>query len=261
MKIKWLLLTAGILVVAGFYLSDRIADDPEYLSSGVADAGTMAASTLISFEQYEAAAACADLASTVVPDNPGLLRVKGKALSAQGRYDEAVVCYDMALTTGEGDAATLSEKGKALMKAGDLEGAIAASMNALALDPVDLPALQTAGASSLLLGKYDEAVGYYDQLVRARPDDAAAWVQKGDALLYISIQEEQQMKDAFRNIRGTSSGGATFNPNPNAYMDAMECFNHAIALDPKTAPLLATRLVARSELTVQTCEDIVKNLG
>ncbi|WP_067050926.1 tetratricopeptide repeat protein [Methanofollis ethanolicus] len=260
MKIKWLLLILGILVVAGFSLSDRIADDPEYLSSGVADVGTMAASTLISFEQYEAAAACADFASTVVPDNPGLLRVKGKALSAQGKYDEAVVCYDMALTTGEGDATTLSEKGKALMKAGDLEGAIAACADALARDPADLPALQTAGASSLLLGQYDEAVGYYDRILQAQPENAAAWIKKGDALLYISLQEEEQMKEAFRDIGG-ASGGSSFSPNPNAYMDAIECFNHAIALDPKTAPLLATRLVARSELTVQTCEDIVKNLG
>jgi tetratricopeptide (TPR) repeat protein len=259
-KLKWLLLTVGILVVAGFSLSDRIAEDPEYLSSKVADAGAVTASTLISFEQYEAAAVCADLASTVVPGNAALLRVKGEALTAQGKYGEAVACYDLALTTGDGGVATLSEKGQALMKAGDLDGAVAACTDALALDPADLPALQTAGASSLLLGKYDEAVGYYDRILQAQPESAAAWIKKGDALLYISIREEQQMKEAFRDITGMS-GGASFSPNPDAYMDAMECFNHAIALDPKTAPLLATRLVARSEITVQTCEDIVKNLG
>lgn len=260
MKIKWLLLTIGILAVAGIYLSDCIANDPEYLSSKIADAGTMTASTLISFEQYEAAAACADLAGTVDPDNANLLRVKGEALSAQGKYGDAVVCYDMALTAGDGDAATLAEKGQALMKAGDLESAVAACKDALSLDPVELPALQTAGASSLLLGRYDEAVGYYDRILQAQPESAAAWIKKGDALLYISLRDEQQMKEAFRDITGMS-GGASFSPNPNAYMDAMECFNHAIALDPKTAPLLATRLLARSEITVQTCEDIVKNLG
>lgn len=260
MKLKWILLTVGILIVAGFYLSDRIAEDPDYLSEKVADAGAMTASTLISVEQYEAAAACADLASTVSPGNVALLRVKGEALSAQGKYGEAVACYDLALTAGDGGAETLAEKANALMKAGDFEGAVAACTDALALDPADLPALQTAGASNLLLGRYDEAVGYYDRVLQARPDDAAAWIKKGDALLYISLQEEQQMKEAFTDITGMT-GGASFSPTPNAYMDAMECFNHAIALDPKTAPLLATRLVARSQISVQTCEDIVKNLG
>jgi len=251
-KIKWLLLIVGVLIIAGFALSDRIADDPAYLSSMFGDAGA--------FEQYEAAAFCADVAGTVVPDHSGLLRVKAEALSAQGKYGEALAWYDRALTAGDGGAEILSEKGKVLMMAGDFDGAVAACTNALAVDPDDLRALQTAGASSLLLGRYDEAVGYYDRIVRARPDDAGAWIKKGDALLYISIREEKQMREAFRDITGMS-GEASFSPNPDAYMDAMECFNHAIALDPKTAPLLATRLVARSEITVQTCEDVVKNLG
>lgn len=260
MKIKTLLLIAGILVVAGIYISDRTAEDPDYLSSKVADAGAMTASTFISFEQYDAAVTCADFVSTVDPDNPALLRIKGEALSAVGKYDEAVACYDDALTSGGEDATTLAKKAQALLKAGDLNGAVEACTAALAIDQTDLSALQTAGAASLYLGEYDQAVGYYDQLVEVRPDDAAAWIKKGDALLYISLQEEEKMKKAFKNLTGTTSATST-NFDSDAYMEAMECFNKAIALDPKTAPLLAARLLARSQISVQTCEDIVKDLG
>ncbi|QYZ78267.1 tetratricopeptide repeat protein [Methanofollis formosanus] len=261
MKVKWVVILALLLVGTAFFLSDRIAEDPEYLNKHVAGTGATVAGVFLSSGHAEPALDCIEFFAAADPDNPDLLWVKGDALSAAGRYEEAVVCYDTVLLNDPDDPRMLVGKAEALSMAGELEEALEACEQALASEPEAMAALDKAGYLNLRLGRYLEAADYYDTITEARPENAAAWIRRGDAFLYISIRQEEELKETYRTLGTPGARTAVAPLNVDPYMEAMECYNHAIALDPKTAPLLAARLVARSEITMKTCEEILENLG
>jgi tetratricopeptide (TPR) repeat protein len=261
MKVKWAVILVLLLVGAAFFLSERIAEDPDCLQEQVAGTGATAAGVFLSAGHTEPALDCIELFAMADPDNPDLLWVKGDALSDLGRYDEAVACYDTALQHDPDDPRMLVGKADALSMAGELEEALAACEQALAREPETMAALDKAGYLNLRLGRYLEAADYYDTVTGARPRDATAWIRRGDAFLYISIKQEEHLKETYRTLGTPGAAAPVSFPDIDPYMEAMDCYNQAIALDPKTAPLLAARLVARSEITVKTCEDILENLG
>jgi tetratricopeptide (TPR) repeat protein len=258
MKLKWIILILLVVAASWVYLSDKTSQDPEFVGSTLSNTSTAAAGALISVGQYDAAVVFADLALPVVTADQDLLMAKGKALSALGRDAEASACYDQILSEDPDTAGALAGKATALFRMGDMESSYAYAMDALAIDETDLAALERAGAASLNLGRYAEAADYYDQIVTLKPDEAAAWIRRGDALLSISILMEEEMKTQFSNL---GKPGATMNAlNIDPYMEAMECYNRAISLDPMVAPMLATRMIARSQMTINTCQDILENL-
>lgn len=261
MKVKWVVILALLLVGTGFFLSDKIAEDPEYLNKHVAGTGATVAGVFLSAGHAEPALDCIEFFATADPDNPDLLLVKGNALSAAGRYEEALACYDTVLLEKPDDPRMLVGKADALSMTGELEEALEACEQALASEPETMAALDKAGYLNLRLGRYLEAADYYDTLTEAQPEDAAAWIRRGDAFLYISIKQEEHLKETYRTLGTPGAAAPVSFPDIDPYMEAMDCYNQAIALDPKTAPLLAARLVARSEITVKTCEDILENLG
>ncbi|WP_265581390.1 tetratricopeptide repeat protein [Methanofollis aquaemaris] len=261
MKVKWAVILALLLVGTAFFLSDRIAEEPEFLNEHVAGTGAAVAGVFLSAGHAGPALDCVEFFAAADPDNPDLLWVKGDALSAAGRYEEAVVCYDTALLNDPDDPAMLVGKANALSMSGELEEALEACEQALASEPEAMAALDKAGYLNLRLGRYLEAADCYDTVIEARPGDAAAWIRRGDAFMYISLRQEEQLKETYRTLGTPGAGAAASFPNIDPYMEAMECYNQAIALDPKTAPFLAARLVARSEITVKTCEEILDNLG
>jgi len=258
MKLKWIILILLIVVASWVYISGKTAEDPDFVGSTISNTSTAAAGALISVGQYDAAVVFADLALPLVPDDMDLLLAKGNALSALGRNEDASACYDLIIAEDPDAAEALAGKATALFRMGDMESSYAYAMEALAIDGTDLAALERAGAASLSLGNYAEAADYYDQIVTLKPEEAAAWIQRGDALLSISILMEEEMKTTFSTL-GTS--GATMDTlNIDPYMEAMECYNRAISLDPMVAPMLATRMIARSQMTINTCQEILENL-
>ncbi|MDD3620902.1 MAG: tetratricopeptide repeat protein [Methanofollis sp.] len=261
MKVKWAVILALLLVGTAFFLSDRIAEDPEYLQEQAAGSGAVVAEVFLSAGHIEPALDCIELFAMADPDNPDLLWVKGDALSSLGRYEEAVACYDTVLMKNPKNPKMLVGKADALSMAGELDEALVICEQALASEPETMAALDKAGYLNLRLGRYLEAADYYDTITEARPGNAAAWIKRGDAFLYISIKQEEQLKETYRSLGTPGAAAQASYPNIDPYMEAMDCYNQAIALDPKTAPLLAARLVARSEITVKTCEDILENLG
>jgi len=258
MKLKWIILILLVVAASWVYISDKTSKDPAFIDSAIANTSTAAAGTLISVGQYDAAVVFADLALPVATADCDLLMEKGKALSALGRNEEASACYDLILAEDPDAADALAGKATALFRMGDMETSYAYAMDALAIDGTDLAALERAGAASLNLGNYAAAADYYDRIVTLRPGDAAAWIRRGDALLSISILMEEEMKTAFSDLGKPGATMGTLNIDP--YMEAMECYNRAISLDPMVAPMLATRMIARSQMTINTCQDILENL-
>lgn len=258
MKLKWVILILLVAAASWVYISDRTSKDPAFIDSAIADTSTAAAGTLISVGQYDAAVVFADLALPLVSADADLLIAKGRALSGLGRNEEASACYDLILAKDPDDAGALAGKATALFRMGDMAGSYACAVDALAIDGTDLAALERAGAASINLGRYGEAAAYYDQIVTLRPGDAAAWIRKGDALLSISILMEEEMKTQFSSLGKPGATMGTLNIDP--YMEAMACYNRAISLDPMVAPMLATRMIARSQMTINTCQDILENL-
>ncbi|TAJ44686.1 tetratricopeptide repeat protein [Methanofollis fontis] len=258
MKLKWVLLLMIVVAAGAFYVQERSSEDPEFINSTVSDSGTAVAGTLNAVGLHDAAVIWVDTVTPLAPADTELLRQKGSALTALGNYEEASACYDLLIIENTSDATALAGKAIAAYRLGDMNTSYACALDAIAIDPSDLGALERAGAASIGLGRYEEAVEYYDQIVTISPGDTDAWIQKGDALLSISILMEQEMKTMYSDLgkEGVTVGILDIDP----YMEAMECYNRAISLDPKVAPMLASRMLARSQMTINTCQEILENL-
>jgi tetratricopeptide (TPR) repeat protein len=86
---------------------------------------------------------------------------------------------------------------KALFDAGEFEQSRDAALRGLEQHPDDVALLRVAGRAGAELG-HDDAIGYLERAVELEPENADAWRELGDVLLF-----ENRLKEATRAFRQT----------------------------------------------------------
>ena len=101
-----------------------------------------------SMNKHEAALLCFEQALILVPDDLGVLSLKGYSFDSIGRYRDAIECFNKVLETRPKEPGILINKGLALSH----------------------------------LGRFDEAIAYFDTVLYYEPDNFFAMQLKQEAI-------------------------------------------------------------------------------
>lgn len=112
---------------------------------------------------YVDSIAAVDHALTIVPDDPGLLVIRGVALEALGRADEAQQNFDKAQTLFESPINFHIGRGQIYLRTSQFEKTEAEARSVLALDETNATAWLLLGQSLELQDKRTEAITAYQQ--------------------------------------------------------------------------------------------------
>jgi tetratricopeptide (TPR) repeat protein len=153
---------------------------------------------LYRLERFPAALASFDKALQLQPNNGEALNRKGRALYKLERYQEAADAQAEALKLDPNNAQALSDKGIALIGLGKYEEAMTDFDKAQTLEPLDPRFWQNKALSLQYLNRpqeanrvYQEALAAYDRVLKDRPKDWIAWLDRGNVL-----NQLQQHQDA-----------------------------------------------------------------
>ena len=114
----------------------------------------------------------------------------------RGNQEKAIACYDKALEMNPGNMDAWYNKGIVLENRGDIQAALHCFRKVLEIDPYDVKTIKLTikwrhEADHLdRLGRYNEAVDYYDRVLKVNPVDFDAWFNKGLTLEQMSQSEK-----------------------------------------------------------------------
>ena len=114
------------------------------------------------------------------PDNPQLLLQRAQFLLALGDSARACEAATAAQSHASRDAATLDAIGNLFARAGDQPRALAAFEQAIALAPDEPHFLFNRATVRRFLGNLEEAERDYDRVIRHRPDDYDAYLNRSE---------------------------------------------------------------------------------
>jgi serine/threonine protein kinase/Flp pilus assembly protein TadD len=165
-------------------------DEAIQLNSDDARAWRGRGDALYRLERFPAALASFNKALQLQPKNAQTLNRKGRALYQLERYQEAVDAQEAALEINPNNAEALSDKGIALIGLGKFEEALAAFNKAQTLEPLDPRFWQNKALALQYLPNrsqearrvYQEALAAYDKVLKDRPKDWIAWLDRGNVL-------------------------------------------------------------------------------
>ena len=119
-----------------------------------------------------------------------------RLLRSTGRGAEAVRVLDAAITAGAHAAPVYLERGTAQAEAGRLAEALADFREAARRDPRDPVALENAARAAFGLGRADQAVVFYETLLRLQPQRGDVWKTLGS--LTLELGDRSRALAAFR---------------------------------------------------------------
>lgn len=128
--------------------------------------------------QHEEAEALARKAHRFHPTAPQPLLTLGGMLQLKGRHDEALAIADAALAANPAFAAAWQMRGDSLANAGRQREAIEAYAHVLADDTLAFGTLVRLGKMHRVLDEDEQALAFFDQAARLRPDSAAPLYQR-----------------------------------------------------------------------------------
>ena len=190
----------------------------------------------------------------------------GDTLSSMNQSDLSLALYDNALASNETDPVLLKKKGEALIQCGREREAEQVYRKVLASDSNDTVALEYLGDSLAGQGNLTGGLVYYDRALALRPDNAGLWMREGDAYLLMSVNEDQELHAAARNL-SVQPGTPGYQPVPSqelrgmsSYRKSVECYQKAIEHDPKLSVLVSTRLLAATQSQVSDYQDLLNDI-
>jgi len=155
-----------------------------------------------------------------------------------GDLDAAGTLYDLVLAQAPLDFDALHLKGALLRRRGDAPGAVASIEKAIAANPARGADAQLNLANALLdAGRAGDAVQHYDRALAANPNDAAAWLRRGDALQICA--DNAAAVESYRRAIALGAGDAPLYHNLALALrklhkadEALDAAERAIALRP-----------------------------
>lgn len=115
------------------------------------------------------------------PSRPEPYVFRAQAYEKAGRLRDAMADYDKALSLGTRDANAFLGRGVLLLRQGAAEQALADFDQAHRLEPEWSAPLYNRGAVLLRLARFQEAERDFSGVIERNPDDAEAWVKRGEA--------------------------------------------------------------------------------
>lgn len=153
--------------------------------------------SLYRLERFQAALAAYEKSLQLDQANPATLNRKGRALYKLERYNSALQAQEQALTIDADNPQYLSDLGTALIGLGQYKEALGAFNQAQTIKPLDPQlwlnkalALQYLGRPQEANSVYQEAVKTYDRVLKDRPNDSVAWIDRGNVLSKLQRPEE-----------------------------------------------------------------------
>jgi serine/threonine protein kinase/Flp pilus assembly protein TadD len=199
---------------------------------------------LYRLERYAAALTAYEKALSLKSRDPETLNRKGRTLYNLERPQEALAMQEEALNLKPNYAEALSDRGIALIGLRRYEEALESFNQAQRIMPLDprfwqnkALALQYLGRSKEALDVYYEALAAYDKELADKPENEAAWVDRGNVLIKLRrpenalISYEQALKikpDSY--LAWQSKGNALF--PLGRYDEALEAFDKALQIRP-----------------------------
>ena len=219
MRVYWVIIFFIFLAVGVFIILPALAPTVtanEIIKTSYVTLGD----TFVLLNQSEIAVPFYDNALQMIPDDPGIQKKKGEALLKCGRITEANLLYNRVLTQDGNDTVALVRLGDVLMQEGDYKGAL----------------------------------GYYDTALKINPEHAVVWLKQGDALLLMSVEENQKIHAIAKNL-SKQPGSPNYQPASNDQLVTMESYKKAVAsyqkaieLDPRLSVIVSTRVLNLSPL-------------
>jgi protein O-GlcNAc transferase len=166
--------------------------------------------------RFEQAVSAYHRALIIAPNSPELLLNLGNAMFELHRYTEALANYDSALSHTPGNAALWNNRGNALRKLGRIDDSLASFSKALAIDPRNTGARIGRSDMFAAIGRNEDALR---DIESADEESAEIHYRRGTLLLRLKRPEQ-----------------------------ALNAFNHSLALESRDAELHIGRAMALSAL-------------
>lgn len=261
-----------ILVVAGtsYIAVSATPDSPDFIKSGVSFGSLATASILNKQAMHEESLGFSGRALELYPDNYDAVKEAARAYMGLEDYDNAVAVYDdyIEYMIGDVEYGVWSDKAEIHKTAGDYEKAaecynvvIEDCNAALLYSPNDQVLLRELGTMQMKIGSYSDAMATYEKIIENSPEDALAWLQKGDAYLMMSTKDEEELNRMYKAlIEGdVYYSGDTVQDSDvfDSYQKAHEAYMKAIELDPKLYPAIVSRFMGHYEHSVELYSDII----
>ena len=190
----------------------------------------------------------------------------GDTFFSMNQSDLSLMFYNDALATNSSDSLLLEKKGKALIRSGRDREAEQVYGQVLTTDSNDTMALEYMGDSLAGQGNLTGGIAYYDRALAFSPDNAGLWMREGDVYLLMSVNEDQELHAAARNLSkqpgtpGYQMGSSQEIRGMTSYRKSVESYQKAIELDPRLSVIVSTRLLAATESQVSDYQDLLNDI-
>ena len=144
---------------------------------------------LLALARYERSLSAYDKALQLQPNDAKTLNKKGETLYELQRYQEALDAHEQALKAADNDPEAWYGKGRAFIGLKRYEDALTAFNKAREMKPQSPSVWYSKGIALEYLNRrpealkiYEEAVGTYDEQLKANPNNLKGWVERGSVL-------------------------------------------------------------------------------
>lgn len=140
--------------------------------------------TLADKRQYENAIQLYERFIAAEANDPAGWLNKGIALFHQGFHAQAIECYEQALRIDPREMRAWLNKAASYLASGNAEQAYADCEKALELEPMGEGPLMLKGKLLMQMNRTQEALSIFDRLIKIYPQNAAAWAEKANCLVF-----------------------------------------------------------------------------
>jgi len=263
--ISFILIVTAVSVIA----LSATADSPDFIKSGVSFGSLATAGILNKQGMHQESLGFSERALELYPDNYDAVKETAQAHIGLNDYESAVSVYDNYIESENGDVEhrVWYDKAEIYKAAGDSDkatecyNAVVESCNyQLAYYPDDALLLRELGAMHMTTGSYGGALATYEKIIENTPDDARAWLDKGDVYLMMSTRDEEELNRMYKSlIEGEVYSGASIPDTGvfDSYEKAHEAYMKAIELDPKLYPAVVSRFMSHYQHSAEIYSDII----
>jgi tetratricopeptide (TPR) repeat protein len=118
------------------------------------------------------------------------------------------------------------------------------------------------------MGDYERSVAYYKKALAINSEDAQVWIKKGDAHLAIALADMKKIRGQYRTLSyydDNSTNDSAYSLDAfratESYQDAVKAYNQAIKIDPFTSVEISGRILASTQVLLDTYQGILEDVG
>jgi|GEM_PF-807395 len=188
---------------------------------------------------------------------------------AETKYPEySLPLYDTALSLSPQDTGILMQKMAVMQGLGMSEEVQSNLDQVMAANPNETAPIIMTGDLLFTKGDYEQSVSYYKKALAINSEDAQIWIKKGDAHLAIAIADMKKIRSQYRTLSyydDNSTNASVYSMDAfrttESYQEAVKAYNHAIRIDPFTSVEISGRILASTQVLLDTYQGILEDVG